>query len=117
MIVPLSPPPDFVHGQDGLGNTRQPEPSTKPQDPPAARFLADMAKAYPGQITILAIGRLTNLAEALKLDSRFARNIREVVLMGGALYVRAMSARSQKPTCPGIRMRPIWSSPRRGRSP
>lgn len=87
LIVPLSPPPDFVHGQDGLGNTRQPEPSRRPQDPPAARFLADMAKAYPGQITILAIGRLTNLAEALKLDSRFAGNIREVVLMGGALYV------------------------------
>jgi len=87
MIVPLDPPPDFVHGQDGLGNTRQPEPSTKPQDKPAAQFLADMAKAYPGQITILAVGRLTNLADALKRDSSFAANIREVVLMGGALYV------------------------------
>jgi inosine-uridine nucleoside N-ribohydrolase len=87
LIVPLDPPPDFVHGQDGMGNTRQPEPSAKPQDKPAAQFLVDMAKAYPGQITILAVGRLTNLAAALKLDSRFADNIREVVLMGGTLYV------------------------------
>ena len=86
LLVPLDAPPDFVHGQDGLGNTGQPEP-TKPQDKPAAQFLADMAKAYPGQITILAVGRLTNLAEALKRDSSFAANIREVVLMGGALYV------------------------------
>ena len=87
MIVPVSPPPDFVHGQDGLGNTRQPEPSAKPQDRSAAQFLVDMAKAYPRQITILAVGRLTNLAEALKSDSSFASNIREVVLMGGVLHV------------------------------
>lgn len=85
--VPLEPPPDFVHGKDGLGNTHQPEPSTKPQNKSAARFLADMAKAHPGEITILAIGRLTNLAEAIKLDSNFVRNVREVVSMGGALYV------------------------------
>lgn len=87
MSVPLEPAPDFVHGQDGMGNTKQPEPSQRAQDKPAAQFLIDMAKAHPGQITILAVGRLTNLAEALKRDSSFARNIREVVLMGGALYV------------------------------
>jgi inosine-uridine nucleoside N-ribohydrolase len=83
----LDPPPDFVHGQDGLGNTRQPEPAIKSHDKPAAQFLTDMAKAYPGEITILAVGRHTNLAAALKRDSRFAGNIREVVLMGGVLYV------------------------------
>lgn len=87
LVVPLDPPPDFVHGQDGLGNTRQPEPSSKFQDKPAAQFLVDTAKAHPGEVTILAVGRHTNLAEALKRDSRFAGNIREVVLMGGVLYV------------------------------
>lgn len=116
MIVPLNPPPDF-HGQDGLGNTHQPEPSTKPQAKRAAEFLVEMAKTYPGQITIVAVGRLTNLAEALKRDSSFASNIREVVLMGGPCMCRAMSARSQKQTYPAIRMRPIWSSPPPGRSP
>jgi inosine-uridine nucleoside N-ribohydrolase len=87
LSVPLRPPPDFVHGRDGLGNTGQPQPLTKPQAKSAAQFLVDSAKANPGQVTILAVGRLTNLAEALKLDSDFAHNIREVVLMGGALYV------------------------------
>jgi inosine-uridine nucleoside N-ribohydrolase len=87
LTVPLQPPPDFVHGQDGLGNTRLPEPKTRPQETPAARFLVDSAKAYPGQVTILAVGRLTNLAVALKRDSDFAANVREVALMGGALYV------------------------------
>jgi inosine-uridine nucleoside N-ribohydrolase len=87
LSVPLRPPPDFVHGKDGLGNTQHAEPSTKVQDKSAAQFFVDTAKAYPGQVTILAVGRLTNLAEAIALDRDFVRNVREVVLMGGALYV------------------------------
>ena len=84
--VPLEPPPDFVHGRDGLGNTAQPDPVTRPRAEPADRFLVDMARAHPGEITIVAVGRLTNLARALKADRSFVRNVREVVLMGGALY-------------------------------
>jgi len=87
LSVPLRDPPAFVHGDDGMGNTQQPEPELRAQEKPAAQFLVDVAKAYPGQITILAVGRLSNLAEAIKLDSHFVRNIREVVVMGGALYV------------------------------
>jgi inosine-uridine nucleoside N-ribohydrolase len=87
LSVPLGAPPDFVHGMDGLGNTEQPEPSTKAQAKPAAQFLVDAAKAHPGEVTILAVGRLSNLAEAIRLDSAFAKNVREVVIMGGALYV------------------------------
>lgn len=87
LLVPLAAPPDFVHGKDGLGNTNQTEPKTTYQQKPAAQFIVDRAKTYPGQVTILAVGRLTNLAEALKLDSNLTRNIKEVVLMGGTLYV------------------------------
>jgi inosine-uridine nucleoside N-ribohydrolase len=87
LSVPLRPPPDFVHGKDGLGNTGQPEPTTKANAKPAAQFLVETAKTYPGEVTILAIGPLSNLAEALRLDSGFARNVRELIVMGGALYV------------------------------
>ena len=85
--VPMEPPPDFVHGKDGLGNTDQPLPKRQAQPTSAARFLVDIAKAFPKQITIVAVGRLTNLAQAIKLDSTFTSNIREVVLMGGAFHV------------------------------
>jgi len=84
---PLDAPPDFIHGKDGLGNTHQPNPTITWQPEPAAQFIVDIAKANPGQVTILAVGRLTNLAEAIKLDSGVTKNIREVVLMGGALLV------------------------------
>jgi purine nucleosidase len=83
----LEPPPAFVHGKDGLGNTNQPAPKGGPLAQPAARFIAETAKANPGQITILAVGRLTNLAEAMKLDPNLTRNVKEVVLMGGAVNV------------------------------
>lgn len=83
---PLDAPPDFIHGIDGLGNIHLPEPKIKHQQKTAAQFIVDMAKAYPGQVTILAVGRLTNLAEAIKLDSNVKKNIKEVVLMGGSLH-------------------------------
>ena len=80
-------PPDFVHGKDGLGNTGQPAPKSSAQTKSAAQFLVDIANTYPGHITLVAVGRLTNLAQAMKLDSHFTTNISEVVLMGGALHV------------------------------
>lgn len=86
LVVPLAPPPDFVHGKDGLGDTHQPEPKISAQEKPAAQFLVDIARTYPGQVTIVAVGRLTNLAQAMRLDSNFRRNVKEVILMGGTLH-------------------------------
>jgi purine nucleosidase len=85
--VQLEAPPDFIHGKDGLGNTNQPDPKISYQQKPAAQFIVDVAKEYPGQITIIAVGRLTNLAQAIKLDSNVTKNIKEVVMMGGDLHV------------------------------
>jgi purine nucleosidase len=84
---PLDAPPDFIHGKDGLGNTHQPDPKHVCQSKSAAQFIVDMANAYPGKVTILAVGRLTNLAEAIRLDSTVTKKIKEVVLMGGDLHV------------------------------
>jgi inosine-uridine nucleoside N-ribohydrolase len=84
---PLDAPPDFIHGKDGLGNTNQPVPKITFESKPAAQFIVDVAKAFPGEVTILAVGRLTNLAAAIKIDSNVTKNIAEIVLMGGALHV------------------------------
>ena len=85
--VALEPPPDFVHGKDGLGNTGQAAPKTVPRPKSAAQFLVDSASASPGQLTIVAVGRLTNLAQAIALDANFTSNVKEVVVMGGAFHV------------------------------
>lgn len=49
----------------------------------ASAYLARSAAEKPGEISVLAIGSLTNLRGAHLLDSAFFSNLREVVLMGG----------------------------------
>lgn len=53
----------------------------------AARALARLVRANPGEITVVALGPLTNLARALRLDPAFARNVAGIAIMGGALAV------------------------------
>lgn len=48
-------------------------------------FLIEQIMSNPGEITLVAIGPLTNVAMALRLEPRIARNVREVVIMGGAI--------------------------------
>ncbi len=83
-----SPPPDFVHGADGLGNVETPLPATGPIDMSAAQFIVETVRAHPGEVTLLAIGRLTNLAAALAIEPRLPALVREVIVMGGAASVR-----------------------------
>ncbi len=87
LIVPLDGVADFVHGSDGLGHTDPPLPTSEAIDTPAAQFIAEMVMAHPGQITLVPIGPLTNIALALALEPRLAENVAGVVLMGGAATV------------------------------
>jgi len=50
----------------------------------AATWMVEQARAHPGEITIIAIGPMTNLALAIQLDPGFAGNVREFVLMAGS---------------------------------
>lgn len=87
LVVPLDSVADFVHGRDGLGNINPSPPQGHPVDVPAAQFIVETVMAHPGEITLVALGPLTNLALALALESRLAENVAEVVLMGGAATV------------------------------
>jgi len=77
-----------VHGNDGLGNNFFPEP------PPdqlmtqhAVLATIDLAKKFKGELTYVALGRLTNLALAISLEPSIVNSIKEVVIMGGAINV------------------------------
>uniref|UniRef100_A0A0D9Z947 uridine nucleosidase n=1 Tax=Oryza glumipatula TaxID=40148 RepID=A0A0D9Z947_9ORYZ len=78
----------FVHGSDGLGNQNFPPPTgKKPLDQSAAAFLVEQANLYPGQVTVVALGPLTNLALAIELDPSFPKKIGQIVILGGAYSV------------------------------
>jgi purine nucleosidase len=80
--------PTFIHGDDGLGNIGVPETVAGSPDPrPAHRFLIDTIRAHPGEVTLVAVGRMTNLARALRDDPEIAGLVKQVVIMGGAFDV------------------------------
>src|SRR5207244_286315 len=76
-------PATVVHGDDGQGNVHLPPPKTKAIDQTAAEFIVQQIMAAPGEVTLVPIAPLTNIALALRLEPRIAENVREVVLMGG----------------------------------
>lgn len=76
-----------IHGKDGLGDVGLPLPSNAAQNRNAIIELIDRVMASPGDITVLAIGRLTNVALAIAVEPRFAQAVHEIVVMGGAVTV------------------------------
>lgn len=77
---------DFVHGANGLGNIDLLPPEAKKIEKTAAQFLVDKVSEFPGEISVLAIGPLTNLALAIKRDSSFASKVKRIVVLGGAFF-------------------------------
>lgn len=82
------PFPAHIHGDDGLGNIGVPDVVDVPLDPrPAHQFIIDTVKANPGEVVLVAVGRMTNLANALKAAPEIAGLVKEVIIMGGAVDV------------------------------
>lgn len=63
----------------------------------AVDFIVSTVMQNPGQITILAIGPLTNIAMAMRLEPNFARNVKQLVIMGGAVASLPDGAGNQTP--------------------
>ncbi len=74
-----------VHGEGGLGDVTAPNSlDTKAIEKPAYQFIIDSVRANPGEITLVAVGPLTNLALALEVAPDIVDLVKEVVVMGGA---------------------------------
>jgi pyrimidine-specific ribonucleoside hydrolase len=75
----------YAHGENGLGGAVFPEPTTKPVATPAPELIRQIARKYPGEVTLITVGPLTNVATALNSDAELAGMIRGLVMMGGSL--------------------------------
>ena len=78
---------EFVHGDDGLGGHAGPPPKGTLAPGSAAEQLVRLARAHPGELTLLALGPLTNVALAVLLEPGLPELLRSVVIMGGAVTV------------------------------
>lgn len=75
----------YAHGENGLGGAVFPVPHTQPVKEPAPSLICRIVRENPGEITIIGIGPLTNVAMALRQEPEMANKVRGIVLMGGSL--------------------------------
>jgi purine nucleosidase len=76
---------EAVHGASGIGKSILPEPKTKPLGGHAIDYLIRRVLAEPNELSIFPIGPLTNIALAIRKEPRFAKAVKELVIMGGAI--------------------------------
>ena len=85
MVQDLRPPADFVHGVEGFGDALLPAPTRAPDPRPAHVFIAETILAHPGEVVLVPVGPLTNIAMALDHAPEIAKHVARVVVMGGAV--------------------------------
>ena len=76
-----------VHGEDGIGGAELPGSGRSVDVAPGPATMIRLARERPGELTLVAVGPLTNLAIALNVEPRLVRLIPRVVVMGGAYHV------------------------------
>ncbi len=76
------------HAPDEIPPLREGKQTIQPDEEGAAQFLIRMVHKYPHQVTIYAAGPMTDIAQAITLDPKFAALAKELVIMGGSLNPR-----------------------------
>jgi purine nucleosidase len=88
VALPLIRPPftaPETHGDRGLGYARLPDSPAPPSAEHAVDLIIREIMAAPGEVTLVAIAPLTNVALAIRKEPRIAQAVRQVIIMGGAL--------------------------------
>lgn len=92
-LVFSAPDAGFVHGADGFGDTGYFNASRLPEEEHAASAIVRLARERPGELTLVAMAPLTNIALALRLDPSLPKHIARLVVMGGAVNGRGNTER------------------------
>mmetsp|Transcript_20928 Transcript_20928/g.55833 ORF Transcript_20928/g.55833 Transcript_20928/m.55833 type:complete len:336 (-) Transcript_20928:23-1030(-) len=85
----------FVHGHDGLADIGLPDPEVGAASSDAVRILTTLPNEAPGELTLITLGPLSNIASAVALAPSSAAAWREVIIMGGA----STDAGNARPGC------------------
>jgi purine nucleosidase len=83
-----SPPPDSIDYQFAWAEDFV---AYRPIEKAAADFIVDTVKQHPGEVTIVAVGPLENIADALRKEPTLPRLVKRLVLMSGSIYASAWS--------------------------
>jgi len=78
---------EAFHGKDGLGDTNLPEASLKPEPVHASDQIISSIMANKGDVELVTLGPLTNLAMVVLKEPSIRSHLRKVIIMGGAIRV------------------------------
>ena len=78
---------EAVHGASGLEGPHLPEPKGKLEDQHSVQFIIQQVLANPGQVTLVPVGALTNIAVAMRMEPKIIPAIKQIVLMGGSIDI------------------------------
>jgi purine nucleosidase len=84
-LLHSAPDAAYVHGQDGFGDTGYAPPVRGAEAEHAALAILRLSHVHAGRLLLVALGPLTNLALALKLDPTLPERVGRLVVMGGAV--------------------------------
>ena len=73
----------FCHGEDGMGDIGLPLAGRPPAERHAVDVLIDTVRRLDGELTLVTLGPLTNIAVALTIDPSIAERVERCVVMGG----------------------------------
>lgn len=85
LVKARHPPPAHIHGANGLGDIPLPDVEGKADPRSAAQFIVDTVNARPGEVSLVTVGPLGNLAAALQLDPSLTERVKQVIVMGGSI--------------------------------
>jgi purine nucleosidase len=86
LVHPFVRRADHVHGRNGIGDIELPAPKINVSGEHACDLIIRMAKENPGEITLCAVGPVTNVALALAKAPETASLLRKIVLMGSTIF-------------------------------
>lgn len=84
-LLYAAPDAGYVHGQDGFGDVGYRPAARTAEAEHAALAILRLSRQYSGRLVLVALGPLTNIALALKLDPGLPGRIARLVVMGGAV--------------------------------
>lgn len=87
LAAPFTGGATHVHGDNGIGGVVLPASTSEPVEESAAEMIVRLAHECAGELHLLAIGPLTNLALALQLEPNLPALVASVTVMGGAALV------------------------------
>lgn len=115
--VPDLRPADFIHGSDGLGNTFRTKAPFTETDEHAVDMLLRIVGEHPGEIVVVPIGPLTNIAAAIEAEATWATKVKRLVIMGGTVVGQGNALPigeaniTHDPTAADMVVRAAWSTP------